>query len=98
MSAKASTGMSGWRTRLWGWPISSSTRKPLVRMKAALAYWMWLEVSVADNRVSLPGNSYSCWVIGRLVRMRPSSWFLGVENSSCAGRRMTVQQGRVRAS
>jgi len=40
MSANASSGMSGWRTRLCGCPIISSRVKPLTLAKASLASTM----------------------------------------------------------
>jgi hypothetical protein len=37
MSAKASLGMSGWRTMLWGLPRIWSRSNPLTWMKASFA-------------------------------------------------------------
>jgi hypothetical protein len=71
MSLNASGGMCGWRTMLWGWPISSSMVKPLTRRKAVLQWVIWPLLSVVDISSSSLEKSYSFSVIGKLVRMVP---------------------------
>ena len=71
MSLNASAGMCGWRTMLWGWPMSSSMVNPLTRMNAALQCVICPLLSVVDINSSSLEKSYSFSVIGKLVRMIP---------------------------
>src|SRR3989344_2029919 len=68
-SLKAAGGMSGWRIRLWGCPISSSCAYPDTSSNVRLQWVMIPFVSVDDTSIQCRGYSYSCWVMGRLVFM-----------------------------
>src|SRR3989344_3881513 len=68
-SLKAAGGMSVWRIRLWGCPISSSCAYPDTSSNVRLQWVMIPFVSVDDTSIQCRGDSYSCWVMGRLVFM-----------------------------